>query len=108
MQYFVVFFCFLVFVFAFFNIITMHSKYCYFMDKKGKQTKRQKGYIISRFVDHNVTLKSGSPSVDISVRIVINSNMTSFIGYVNNTIIKLTIYFNSHMRIDEHITIIIP
>jgi hypothetical protein len=33
--------------------------------------------------------------------------MTSFIGDINNTIIKLTIYFNSHMRIDEQITIII-
>jgi hypothetical protein len=32
------------------------------------------------------------------------SNMTSFVGYINNTMIKLTIYFNSHMHIDEHIT----
>ena len=30
------------------------------------------------------------------------SNMTSFIGYVNNAVIKLPIYFNSHMCIDEH------
>jgi len=30
--------------------------------------------------------------------------MTSFVGYINNTMIKLTIYFNSHMCIDEHIT----
>jgi hypothetical protein len=30
--------------------------------------------------------------------------MTSFIGYLNNTMIKLTIYFNSRMRIDEQIT----
>ena len=36
-----------------------------------------------------------------------NSNMTSFIGYLNDTMIKLTIYFNSHMRIDEQITNII-
>jgi hypothetical protein len=35
------------------------------------------------------------------------SNMTSFIGYIHNTMIKLTIYFNSLMRIDEHITNII-
>jgi len=36
------------------------------------------------------------------------SNMTSFIGYINNTVIKLTIYFNSLMRIDKQITNIIP
>jgi hypothetical protein len=30
--------------------------------------------------------------------------MTSFIGYINNPMIKLTIYFNSHMCIDEQIT----
>ena len=36
------------------------------------------------------------------------SNMTSFIGYINNTMIKLAIYFNSLMRIDEQITNIIP
>jgi hypothetical protein len=34
--------------------------------------------------------------------------MTSFIGYMNNTMIKLTIYFNSDMHIDEQITNIIP
>jgi len=34
--------------------------------------------------------------------------MTSFIGYKNNTMIKLTIYLNSLMRIDEQITNIIP
>ena len=38
----------------------------------------------------------------------INSNMMSFIDYINNTMIKLTIYFNSHVRIDEQITNIIP
>jgi hypothetical protein len=32
------------------------------------------------------------------------SNMTSFICYINNTMIKLTIYFNSLMCIDEQIT----
>ena len=31
------------------------------------------------------------------------SNMTSFIGYVNNTVIKLPIYFNSHMSIEKQI-----
>jgi len=36
------------------------------------------------------------------------SNITSFIGYINNTMIKLTIYFSSLMRIDEQITNIIP
>jgi len=36
------------------------------------------------------------------------SNMTSFIGYINNTMIKLTIYFKSHMRSDEQIKHIIP
>ena len=36
------------------------------------------------------------------------SNMTSFIGYINHTLIKLTIYFNSHMHIDEQIKNIIP
>jgi hypothetical protein len=38
----------------------------------------------------------------------LNSIMTFFIGYVNNTKIKLMIYFNSHMRIDEQITFAIP
>ena len=38
----------------------------------------------------------------------VNSNMMSFIGYINNTMIKLQIYFNSHMRIDEQIISIIP
>jgi hypothetical protein len=39
-----------------------------------------------------------------------DSNMTSFIGlpYINHTLIKLTIYFNSHMHIDEQIKNIIP
>ena len=32
-----------------------------------------------------------------------NSNMTSFIGYINDTMLKLTIYCNSHKPIDEHI-----
>jgi hypothetical protein len=35
--------------------------------------------------------------------IVVYSNMKSFIGYINNTRIKLVIYFNSHIRIDEQI-----
>ena len=30
------------------------------------------------------------------------------ISYINNTMIKLTVYINSHMRIDEKITNIIP
>ena len=34
--------------------------------------------------------------------------MTSFIGYINNPMIKLTIYFNSLKRIYEQITNIIP
>jgi len=29
--------------------------------------------------------------------------MTSFIGYIDNAVIKLLIYFNSHMRLDEQI-----
>ena len=33
--------------------------------------------------------------------------MTSFVGYVNNNVIK-PIYFKSHMRIDEQIIKIIP
>ena len=32
---------------------------------------------------------------------IINSNMMSFIGYINNLVIKLPIYFNSHMRIKD-------
>ena len=32
-----------------------------------------------------------------------NSNMTSFIGYINDTMLKLTIYCNSHKPIDERI-----
>ena len=34
--------------------------------------------------------------------------MTSFIDYINNAMIKFTIYFNSLMRIDEQIINIIP
>jgi len=34
--------------------------------------------------------------------------MASFIGYIDNTVIKFPIYFNSHMRIDEQIINIIP
>ena len=30
------------------------------------------------------------------------------IGYINNTVIKLTIYFNLHMHIDEQIINTIP
>ena len=29
----------------------------------------------------------------------LNSNMTSFIGYMNNAVIKILIYFTSHMHI---------
>jgi hypothetical protein len=39
---------------------------------------------------------------------IVYSNMTSSVGYANYTMIKLMIYFNSHIRIDEHITNIIP
>jgi uncharacterized membrane protein (Fun14 family) len=37
-----------------------------------------------------------------------NSIMTFFIGYINNAVIKLLIYFNSNMRIVEQIMNIIP
>jgi hypothetical protein len=37
-----------------------------------------------------------------------NSNITSFFSYINNTVIKLPIYCNSHMRIVELIINIIP
>jgi hypothetical protein len=43
-----------------------------------------------------------------NININLYYNMTSFIGYINNTMIKLKIYFNSHMRIDEQIRNIIP
>ena len=36
------------------------------------------------------------------------SNVTSFIGYIDNTVIQLPIYFSSHMRIDEQAINIIP
>ena len=39
--------------------------------------------------------------------LILYSNMTSLIDFLNNTMIKLTIYFNSHMRIDEQISNII-
>jgi hypothetical protein len=38
----------------------------------------------------------------------LNFNTVSFIDYINNTVIKILIYFNSHMRIDEQIIRIIP
>ena len=34
--------------------------------------------------------------------------MTSFIDYINHTVIKLPIYFNSNMHIAEQIMNIIP
>ena len=37
-----------------------------------------------------------------------NSNITSFVGCINNVVIQLYIYFNSHMRILEQIISIIP
>ena len=40
--------------------------------------------------------------------LLLNSNMTSHIDYINNTVIKPLIYFNSHMRIEEQIIHIIP
>ena len=44
----------------------------------------------------------------LNTRIKINSKIMSFIGYINNTVIKLPIYFNLHMHIDEQIINIIP
>ena len=38
----------------------------------------------------------------------LNSNMTSVIDYVNDTVIKPPIYFSPHMRIDEQIINIVP
>ena len=35
-------------------------------------------------------------------------NIENLIGYINNTVKKLPIYFNSDMRIDEEIVNIIP
>ena len=40
--------------------------------------------------------------------IITNSNKKSFIGYITSTVKKLTIYFKSHIHIDEQITNIIP
>jgi hypothetical protein len=40
---------------------------------------------------------------NVMLFVAIHSNMTSFIGYMNNTMIKPTIHFNLHMRIDEQI-----
>ena len=34
--------------------------------------------------------------------------MTSFIDYIDNTVIKLSIYFSPNMRIDEQIINIFP
>ena len=34
--------------------------------------------------------------------------MTSFLDYINDTVRKLLIYFNSHMHIDKQIINIIP
>jgi hypothetical protein len=31
--------------------------------------------------------------------------MTSFIGYINYVVIKISIYFNAHMRVVENIII---
>lgn len=40
--------------------------------------------------------------------IIIDYNIMSFVGYINNTVIKLSIHFNLHMRIDEKFINIIP
>jgi len=42
------------------------------------------------------------------IMFILYSNMMSFIGYINNTMIKISIYLNSHMHIDEQIINIIP
>jgi hypothetical protein len=34
--------------------------------------------------------------------VIFYSNMTFFIGYINNTVKKLQIYFNSHMHVKEN------
>jgi len=50
------------------------------------------------------------PDVTITKSLLLNllySNMTSFFGHINNTAIKLPLYFNSLMRIDEQIINII-
>ena len=36
----------------------------------------------------------------LKVSNIVNSNVPSFIGYLNNTVIKLPIYFNSQMHIE--------
>ena len=43
-----------------------------------------------------------------NIKLVLYSSMTSFIVYINNTVINLLIYFNSHMLIDQQIINIIP
>jgi len=39
--------------------------------------------------------------------LLLYSNMTSFMGYINNVVIKLSIYFNSHVRIVRQIMAVI-
>ena len=48
------------------------------------------------------------PKTEICMFEIYYSNMTFFIGCINNTAIKLPIYCNSHMRINEQTIDIIP
>ena len=53
-------------------------------------------------------MKSRKFSVHVLPTCIPNSNMTSFISYKNYTVIKLPVYFNSHMHIDKQFINIIP
>ena len=47
-------------------------------------------------------------SCNINFKIRFNSNMTSFMGYINNTVIKFLLYHALHMYMVEQIVAITP
>jgi hypothetical protein len=54
----------------------------------------QEDKILHEKINKNVPVNTAKTTTE-------NYTETSFIGYINNTMIKLLIYFNSHIRIDE-------
>ena len=47
-------------------------------------------------------------SCNINFKIRFNSNMTSYMGYINNTVIKFLLYHALHMCMVEQIVAITP
>ena len=59
--------------------------------------------IKGEFINQRSNFHLGRLSYGAKIMIL---NMTSIVRYLNNLVIKLTIYFNSHIRIVEQIIMI--